>query len=662
MAEAPSSVPGSAARWLDLVGLPLAVIAAGLFVYGGTLSLPFAYDDVDLLNQSADVLSGRSSWLELLARPHGDHLIPVLRLLFLAQASLFGVDATPLRLLFLAAHLGTAMLLARVAWRLLPGRVSGFCTALGYVGTAGLSSQLVWQPIGGSTPLALLAIAVSLWAVVNRRRLGARKAESLAALGIAGSVVCANTLFPMAAGPVLVNEWERRREGRRGVSLLAIIGLLLAGSMAGAGVLAAYRQVGHGQALPIGEAVPRAMFLLASAPFRAVFPWRSLPVVLASSPGFPWPACLVGLGLLAIALVAARWAVGPESRTLGTVAFLSSLGSFGVLLLVGLGRSQAAYADLYYSDRYFHTLALPLALLVGALGEGLWRRTAASARLQSLVVAFAVVAFSAHLALQRAAVRHLLDAPLYAAHARRFDSLERLTERLVAASTDDPLTLPDNAFAMPDVHNRRLTTRTLLFVIGPGHRAANLRLGGPRVGSGDSDRLQTVLAAWAEAEGERQPLLAVRDGRLVNLREAGTVDFRVDSGDEHVVAGLDGWDGTSRWMHGSAELRLHPTGSRLRVIVAAPWGAIRAHAPEFPPLGIEASLSDGARQWQLGGLTVAGDGLVSAVFPVPPDLPRDGFVLLRLAASRTWRPIDVLPENPDSRHLSVLVYFAGFED
>ena len=100
--------------------------ALGFFLYGPTFSGgSYAYDDVDYLNQAADVLAGRAPFWRVLFRPQGEHFVPVLRLLLTASASLFGTNATPLRLLVFAAHVLSALFLALTARRLLKDDVAG---------------------------------------------------------------------------------------------------------------------------------------------------------------------------------------------------------------------------------------------------------------------------------------------------------------------------------------------------------------------------------------------------------------------------------------------------------------------------------------------------------------------------------------------------------
>ena len=66
--------------------------------------MSFAFDDVDFVNLTADVLAGKVSVGEAAFRPNGEHLIPVLRLAFLADVWIFGTDARPLRLVILLVH------------------------------------------------------------------------------------------------------------------------------------------------------------------------------------------------------------------------------------------------------------------------------------------------------------------------------------------------------------------------------------------------------------------------------------------------------------------------------------------------------------------------------------------------------------------------------
>jgi hypothetical protein len=181
----------------------------------------------------------------------------------------------------------------------------------------------------------------------------------------------------------------------------------------------------------------------------------------------------------------------------------------------------------------------------------------------------------------------------------------------------------------------------------------------------DAARLDTLLQEWVDGEPPPQSRLSMRDGRMVNLSAAGLVDFSVESAADRLVSGFGERSGGARWMYAVGEMRLPETGPRLRLLLGLPWQAIRLHTPGFAPLVVEASLIGEGGGLLLGRVSVDREGLVPATFDVPADFRNANLgrpVALRLEASRTWRPVDVLPGSADDRELSVLVYRAGFEE
>src|SRR5262245_62062171 len=84
--------------------IPTAVALAALVAFVAlvellpTLRLSYAYDDLDCLNLAADVIAGRRGYLSMALMPHNEHLMPVLRAVFHASASWFGVNPVPFRL------------------------------------------------------------------------------------------------------------------------------------------------------------------------------------------------------------------------------------------------------------------------------------------------------------------------------------------------------------------------------------------------------------------------------------------------------------------------------------------------------------------------------------------------------------------------------------
>src|SRR5262249_540782 len=129
-----SDAPARSAPLRRLLVLSSALVSVGLFLYAETLRMSYAYDDVDFLNLSADVLAGKRSLSSLTFFPNGEHLIPVLRLAFHGSVWLFGTDARPFRAVVLLAHVASGLFLSLLARRFLPRPGVAAATGLTYVG------------------------------------------------------------------------------------------------------------------------------------------------------------------------------------------------------------------------------------------------------------------------------------------------------------------------------------------------------------------------------------------------------------------------------------------------------------------------------------------------------------------------------------------------
>jgi hypothetical protein len=663
----PPSPPPSSGR--SRAALALVPLALAFLLYFPTLGLSWAYDDIDYINQAADTLAGQRSLVATLLRPQGEHIVSGFRLVLFASLELFGAAATPFRVFVLLTHAASGFFLGLIARRYSGSTAAGVAAAALYVGACGLSSMWIWFPSGSSVPFALALLTGGTAALVDRDRLGVRRARLLAGAAVVAALLTESTLAPMAALPLLIDEMERRRAGeRRPVGAFAIFCALTTVLVAVLVSVLYSRTFGPRLSISLVDGVPRAAFLLLVAPFRLFFP--GIPIA-ASSPGLSTAVLgsLLGLAVAGpvAALLLALWRRG--APRLAGVAALAAIGPLGAVGLVGLGRWRNSYWELYEADRYFFTLLVPLALLAGAvvasLGPAL-RAWPPRPRWPRAVLLLCLLAGGgAELALHRRAMIGRIPFDIYKAHGRRFAQLSRLAGRLSAASRAlppgaPPLLLPDTDLWFPDVHNGHLTTRVLLHVIGPGSEP-RLRLGGPVVGERDARILNPVLAAWGREIGEPLPYLSIAGGRLVDAHVIRLADFRAGPQDAAVVTGFYAWEGSSRWMGGRGELRLTLASTRLVFAVAVPKEALRPG-----PLRVRVTAKDEALGWSadLGTLDVAQEGIQVLHLPATPFMSRLGagrIVHLVLQSDRTWKPADTLPGLTDRRDLSVMVFAAGCE-
>jgi hypothetical protein len=654
-----------------LVFLICLLVFSGLFLYARTLRMSFAYDDIDFVNSSADVFAGKASLLRTVFSPNGEHLIPILRLAFLADLRLFGADARPLRLVIFLAHLASGLFLSLLARHYLPAPWVAPATGLVYVGAGGFSSLWIWEPCGGGVPLGLVGVTGAMLAIAARDRLGPKLSATVAVLGVFWSLLCESTLAPLAVAPILLYERDRRRGGaRRGLGPVSLVLLGLIGIATLWTASVAVPSSGRQLSLLNPRGVLKAGFLLGVSAYRLLFPGTFLPRPAGIEEVYPALSCLFGLTVAAALAALLISLARAESRELKIVALLSGIGPVGVVALVGIGRFRVSVEDLYYSDRYFFTLLIPLSLLAAVGADGVRAALGRRSRGSRLALRTCLVAFlGAELLLHRWAVVRRVPFHVYEQHGSRFRQLALLADRLDSAtkslpSDAPPISFPDSSIAYNDVHNGHLTTRVLLFAARPT-RATRLALGGRRVSARDEAFLNPILEGWARDIGEPVPYLMVQNGLLVNARDRACADFRADACERTAHLGLYPWEGTFRWMGAQAELQLTLSSSRVLIEASAPWSAIHARFPDWRALTINVTLEDpvSGRSEELGSLEISGDAAAPRTFVVAESFVSEAaghVVTLRLMSDRTWRPLDLWPTSPDRRALSVQLSRAGF--
>lgn len=627
----------SAGRLRPFLALAAAVLGLGLLQYAPTFGSSFAGDDIDYLNEAADVRAGAASLGTLLYRPHHEHLVPALRLAVQASVALFGASALPLRLAAFFAHAAVAVFLALLARRYARRNASMIAAGAAAMASGGFSSLVVWFPTAGFVPVAMAGLAGAAAALAWQGRLGTLRARLLAAAGIALALASESTFAPLVVFPLLVDALERRAAGKRAVSAFGV--LLLAGSAAW---LLASREIfmrltGRLFVLDLRHGLPRGLFLLLAAPYRLVFPGAPIPVPPGTEGLPPFVGCLASLVLAAAFAAFVRRGLAPEHRPLVAV-FAASLAVFGALVvLAGLGRARYPYSELYDADRYFYPLvpavALGAALLVETWPEGRPQERGAWA-LAALV--------AAEVLLQARAVHRRFPPAEYAAHERRLDEMAAFSRAVGARAAalpaaEPPLAFPDVSFTFADVHNERLSARLAFFVAGT--LPPRVVLGGPRVSARDEALLNPVLEDWARRSGEALPFWVVEGGELVDARRPFAADFRARPESRAVVEGFSEWEAPLRWMGPEGVLRLVLAGPRLDLIVQA--GALEKLPGRALTLAI--SLEAGPDIARLEPLTLSNTLGGEYARAVPPDFlarHRGESVLVRLASDLSF---DIAP-------------------
>jgi hypothetical protein len=644
----------------------------GLWLYAATFRNSYAYDDVDYLNHAADVLAGRASFWGVLFRPQGEHFVPVLRALLTASATLFGTDATPLRVLVFASHVLSALFLALAARRLLKDDAAALVTGVLYVLPCGFSSMWLWFPSGGCVPIGIAGVTGALAAIVYADTLGRRRAALLAAAGCVFALACDNSLVPLLTAPFLLSIAERRRAGdRRFANGLEIFLAALAALALLATRLFYTRLTGAALHTDLVAAIKRFVFLACAAPFRYVFPGPSVVRPLGVAEWFPKLEVAFGI-LLALAAAAALLALLTPATRRGAAAAVATLpAGLGFLALVAVARWNYPYEELFDADRYFFPLLVPAALFAGAATAALRERFAGrlreDRRIRAALLVLALAFLGLEALLHRRAMRSRVSWDVYQTHAKRFATLTRLAARLADAARAlpadaPPLAVPDTNFFFADIHNTRISTRFLL-TISNRRPTPRLVLAKEAVGPRDAALLNGVFDDWATEIGEA-PWFAVENGEIRDLHRPDVVDFVISAQEANVVSGFYAWAQPARWMGRRGVLRAVLSGPKLRVEFACPIDALAAARPPAPVPVLDVKLeSEDGEPVALGTVRPEGSAWRAHDLAVPEEFRTRHLgrpVRIVLESSATWRPVDVLPGSRDDRQLSVDVYRAGF--
>ncbi len=641
----------------------------GLWLYAPTFGNSYAYDDIDYLNHASDVLAGRAPFWGVLFRPQGEHFVPVLRLLLAASATLFGTNATPLRLLVFASHLLSALFVALTARRLLRDDAAGLAAGFLYVLPCGFSSMWLWFPSGGCVPIGIAGVTGGLAAVVHADTLGRTRASLLAAAGCVFALACDNALVPLLSAPFFLSMAERRRAGdRRLFGRLEVFLALLAALALLATRLAFTRLTGVALHTEPVAALKRFVFLACASPFRYLFPGPSVLRPLGVVEWFPKMEVAFGIVVVLAAAAAFLVLLTPATRR-GAAAALATLpAGLGFLALVAIARWNYPYEELFDADRYFFPLLVPAALLASTAVAAFRERLGADRRFRSALLGLALAVAGLEALLHRRAMLYRVPWDVYAVHAERFATLTRLAGMLGDAARAlppdvPPLEVPDTNLFFPDVHNGRISTRFLL-TISNRRPTPRLRLARGPVGSRDAFFLNRVFDEWARSIGA-EPWFAVENGEIRDLHRTGVVDFVISAQEADVLSGFYAWSQPSRWMGGRGVVRSVLSAPTLRVELACPVDALSAARPPaaVPVLDVALEDAEGGEPVPLGAVRLEGSAWRAYDLTVPEDVfarRRDTPVRVILASRSTWRPADVLHGSGDGRDLSVEVFRIAF--
>ncbi|MBK5260441.1 MAG: hypothetical protein JJE51_12690 [Thermoanaerobaculia bacterium] len=629
-------------------------VALSIALYLPTFGSSWIADDIDYINKGAAVLAGEVPLLKALFLPNAEHIVVGFQALFFAYLRLVGIDAFAWRAFVAIIHSLSAIFLAVLARRYSGSARAGFATAVVYLGACGFSSWWIWQPSGAPVPLLMAMLTGSAALLAWRDHLTLRRI--VAGALVVAALLTESSFAPMALLPAVVDEYERRREGHRGVGVFSVWTLATIVSVA-ALVAAICRNSAYSISIDLARGIPRAAFLVLAAPFRFFFP--GVPLTAGTDVRVAILGSVLGITVASIvaALLVVLWRRGIPA--LAALSALSLLGPLGVIALVGIGRASNSYHALYLTERYFFPLLVPAALLAGAVTGSIslqaWSRVS-----RTLVLASISIAVLGELALHRRAMLGPIPNIVFERHGARFASLARLAALLDRAG---PIEIPRQLIWLPDLHNGKLRTSVLTHVLC--RQCEGLRLGSGTVDAPTAARLNAVLDSWARSSGEPLPFLRVVKGRLVNTRMQWRVDFSEGDFAHRGVSGFYDWVKPYRWMGRRSEVTIHVGVSDIAVTMAAPISDLRRRFG-WESLPVRATLVDvnSGLAFPIGIATIVKDGAQTYSFSTAPlrsTLGTGRAAKLRLECDQTWTAPE--PESAsDQRPRSVQLFAAGSAD
>ncbi len=654
--EVPAPPPSSREGWW----LYLAALAATLAVFAPVLSIPFSYDDLDVLDVVALWRTGVYRFADLLFLPHNEHLIPAWRLAFSASTWEFGTDARFFHFALLALHAAGAWAVGRLAGAAGAGRTGRFAAALSYAAVAGFAGTAVWYPTGAVVMGAWVAVLIGLTrfyrapiAPSSHDSVPTRPAPARAALwGLAGLTATTGAL-PALAAPwaafVLASFGPPGRERTR-VRRVAI-GLAVTAIAVLAFVRANYAAYsGRPFPSPSLSGFPSFLAILASAPGHLL---TTAAGAFAPSDRLRIAASAAGWLLAGLAF----WRACRNGRQGRDLLLSLWTGVAALAFAVGLNRPDLTFASLPTANRYYYSVAAPLCVSLGLLVDILPRRGSLRTLAASLLLAAFLIGQRRSLSPSLPAEPHDPSVAFW----RHSELLAHLLATEAAKPGAPPWVITDGLVPYPGIHDGSLALRTILRTTFP-RPIAGERFG-PAASDEDRRRENEVLDRWADALGAATvPTCATAKGLGQPTAATGFADFRIGAREDAAIVGFYDWEPPFRWMGPYARLRLLVAPGDL--IVRA-WAPSPAELVNLKGAGAGFVLETKVNGVPLGTFhfdPVGGEQV--ARFPVAGHLPPDALAgrpaTIELTASPTWSPKDNMRGSLDTRQLTIGVFVVGF--
>jgi hypothetical protein len=607
-------------------------------VFWPVMAFPYAFDDVDMLNAVGLYRAGLLDGTRLLIGPHNEHVVPLVRMLFLAFSDAFQLDARFFHAFLIGVHALGAWACALLMLPITRGTLPAATTLVAYVAFGASASTAVWYPTASVFMLASVAIWASLAAYARVSRPWAASVACLCLVVLACTAT--SSAVPLLLSPIVLAVGS---SGRPVGSRIALVATVLVVGLAVAAVAAASYRYYAGVPLPVPQLTTQRLLVGAGivlmAPGLLIAGWvPGLPitpfgVILASMAGW---VCLVSALWLsdrrAWCLLAAAWA-----------------GPLAMAMVIGVARPNQTFASLIATDRYYYPFVAPLAMHVGLLAGAMTRtREAVPAWRFAAWLGLAVTVWMSANAMSAATT---IPLAILTQHADGWARQIRLAE-WIAFEARTPLTVSMGQVPIAGMHKEGLTLPALIALLHPD-KPVSFRY---TLNPSESARLNRVLEQWRANAGLSAPGACVIDGVLTSP-VAGVVDFRVMPFAEHIRGGFE-WEKGYRWIGGHTEVTLRRTAGDLVIRGFTMASALAKRDLAFNGIRVTAAL-DGTT---VGTVTFRSDGEQEFRFSRPPDSMQAAegtLVTVSLRADPVWRPAEVFPGNGDPRTLAIGLVAVG---
>lgn len=523
------SKPGTTAKQerfgrRNILALLIWLTVCSALVFSRTFRIPYAFDDLDHLHAVTTFRTGQISFWTWFLHNHNEHIVPSLRLYFLAGTWMGGLNAFPLHIMIFLTYVAGAVACAWAYFSVTKSRSGALLASTVYAIAGGFSGAVVWQPttaqfsIAG-TPL-IFAIAV-LTTPERRSWLGMLSAFLLVILGAMGMGAAA---LAALAIPIYLYLTRKASTDPRKTSLAILASMsLIATILLATRWIMALHGIHHALAI-----TPRGtlggLFLIFTVPGRFLLAW-------VPSAEFPLHIDLamsaVGWIILILSL---RW-VPAQLRPL---IFSLWVGDCVLAFLIGLGRFQDSYQELFITDRYYFFFLFPLSLQAGAL---LSRTLQWALRVQSPARKLTVSGVSMCVLVGAIFVSHKrLDAvmpwDIIKEHKRGFWEIKALAGILKARAAQGELHLADGPVWVPGIHKDHIALACVVFTQYP-HGLPGIRwtlsttpptnVGAPwnvpRISDEDAAVENQILDEWSKATN-RHNLSCLVNGRMRDITDS----------------------------------------------------------------------------------------------------------------------------------------------